>query len=267
MNTQIIFNGDTIHTETNTNIILHGNSTVKDKLDNFQPVTMSAFGEQLANAPSLAEVCRLMHHNYTFAKDMVDGVEWKIVGNPSADSTHAATGSALHTSNGNYIYRVLNLGSASVRVDFDLFCTDAGKILFRIIDQSTAAANGATRPDYRFSVNSDGFFTAQYYLQTASQKAWPNQGSYEWKNAAVLKSALTLSFKLNSVKSVFLLFNYQDKTLKVGLDGVTVVSSDVNAFPMPNKKYQIRLGNTAEAWIDNFSLTYGSNVFSQLDFD
>ena len=259
MNTQIIFNGDTIHPETDTNIILHGNSTVKDILDNFHPVTMSAFGQKLVNAPSLAEVARLIHHNYSFAKDMIDNVEWKIVGNPSADSTHAKTGSALHTTNNNYIYRTLKLGAYTFYCDFDLFCTDAGKILFQIYD-NTAAGSGVTRHFYRLFIDEDGYLQFKYQTQTS------DTGTWAWKSI-ITQLTKTFSFKVDSVKHIWLRFDKEDSSVGVSVDGYNWDWSDPNTVPISNKSWYVYLGVTAEAWIDNFKLTNNDVVVSQLDFE
>ena len=266
MNNRIIFNGETVHPETDTNIILHGDSTVKDILDNFSAVPMSAFGEQLANAASLAEVARLIHQNYSFAKDMIDNVEWKIVGSPSVDNTHAKTGTALHTSNGNYIYRTLKFGADTVVFDFDLFCTDAGKILFQIYDNTATPSPITTvvyRNWYRLLINSDGCLQFKYLWQQHNNVA----GSGWMWQPVTTKLTKNFSFTVDSVKHIALCFDKSDNSIGVQVDGGNWSWSAENTVPISNKTWYVYLGNTAEAWFDNFTLTNNDVVVSQLDFE
>lgn len=258
MDAQIIFNDETVHPETTTDLILHGNSNVKDVLDNFRAVPMSDFGKKLADAPSLAEVCRLMHHNYTFAKDLVDSVEWKIVGNPSVDNDQ------LHVSNGNYIWRTLKLGAYTFDVDFDISCTDSNKIIFQLYDNITTAAANAVRHWYRLLITADGYLQFRYITQSAVTNAGA-AGNYWW-DSAVTKLTKTFDFKTDEPSHITLRFDKSDSTAGVKVNGGSWDWTNASSVPVSNKSWRVYLGNTADALIDNFVLTNDSTVVSNLDF-
>lgn len=256
MNTQIIFNGDTLHAETTTDLILHGNSTAKDILDNFNAVPMSTFGQKLAGADSLAEVCRLMHHNYSFAKDAVDEVEWKIVGSPSVDN------GKLHVSNGNYIWRSLKLGADTFFVDFDIVCSDSNKIIFQLYDNTAVPSTGtAVRHLYRLLVNSDGNIQFNYITQSGSYHGL----TWRW-DSAVTRLTHDSGFPVSNANHIVLWFDKTDSSIGVSVNGGSYSWSDPNTCPISNKTWRVYLGNTADALIDNFILTNNDVVVSQLDF-
>lgn len=269
MNAQMIYNDETVHPETITDLILHGDSTAKDILDNFQGVPMSEFGQKLATAASFAEVCRLMHHNYTFAKDLTDSVEWNINGAPVKDSTHAAAATALHTSNQNYIWRPLKFGDTNFTVEFDAYCTDLNtdpnRNFFRIYDNIAKATAGAVRHYYILYINDNNQVEFRYLIQNAVTNAGAG-GSYWW-GALVEKAAAYPQKSLNSVKHIKLTCDKSNNRFGVSVDNSSFVYTDSGSTPIANKTWQIWLGGTAEAWIDNFKFTNNSTVVSELDFN
>lgn len=257
MNTQIIFNGDILHAETTTDLILHGNSTAKDILDNFNAVPMSAFGQKLAGADSLAEVCRLMHHNYSFAKDIIDEVEWKIVGTPSVDNDK------LHVSNGNYIWRSLKLGADTFYIDFDIVCSDSDKIIFQLYDNTASPTSGtAVRHWYRLIVNSDGNLQFNYLTKSGVY----NGGHWAWDSAFTTRLTHDSGFPVSNANHINLCFDKSDSSIGLAVNGGAYSWSDPDTCPVLNKSWRVYLGNTADALIDNFILTNNDVVVSQLDF-
>ena len=258
MDTQIIFNDETVHPETTTDLILHGNSNVKDVLDNFRAVPMSDFGKKLADAASLAEVCRLIHQNYTFAKDSVDNVEWKIVGNPSIDNDQ------LHVSNSKYIWRTLKLGAYTFDVDFDINCNDSNKIIFQLFDNTalptSGYAYGTYRHWYRLLISSDGYLQFKYIYQVSTY----NNG-YTW-GATTQSLTKTFDYKVADAYHITLRFDKSDSTAGLKVNGGSWNWTDANSVPVSNKSWRVYLGYSADALIDNFVLTNDSTVVSKLDF-
>ncbi len=265
MNTQIYIEDNLIHPETTTDLIIHNNSNAKDILDK----NTSDFGRKILNAQSFAEVCRLLHHNYTFAKDSIDEVEWTITGAPSADSTHAKTGSALHATNGNYIYRKLNFGGdSSFTVEFDCYCNEANKIFFQIFDNTALPADNvktaATRRWYRLTTDANGYVGARYVYQISRDYNSSAAYQWDWGNAAVTDNTLESNFKLNSVKHIKIEYTHTNQIFKVYVDGSSLGDLDRS---VANKNWLVYLGYTAECWIDNFAMTFNGVDISALDFE
>ena len=109
-----------IYPETSADMVKYSDTTLKDAFDNYTPFEMSDFGKSLSRSSSLAEACRKMHINYFFAKDLIDNVVWNVVGAPET------VNQKLHATNGNYIWRTLNLGAYDFECDFDLSLGSAG---------------------------------------------------------------------------------------------------------------------------------------------
>lgn len=270
MDKQIYVDDKLIHPQTRTDLIIHGNTTAKDILDNASPVVASAFGHKILNAQSFAEVCRLLHHNYTFAEDTVDGVKWTIIGAPSADSTHAATGTALHATNGNYIYRKLNFGADDFNIEFDLYCDDINKIFFQIFDNTALPATNtptaARRNWYRLCVDNNGYLNFKYIYQIS--RDYNSSAAYyqwDWGNAAVTSVNISSNKILaGSITHIKIAYTHTLQRFYIYADGQFLLDGGV---AVASKNWLVYLGYSADCYIDNFSMDFVGVDLSGLDFE
>ena len=233
-NSQIILDDKLILPQSIAENIIYSDTTLKNAFDNYSPITMSNFGKNICKCSSLADVCRLFHINYFFAKDIIDNVVWNITGNPTVDNQK------LHSTNGNYIYRPLALGAYDLICEFDLTCSDINKVAFQFLDGFSP---------------SNGNLIIYHYSRSYTYGAW--NSDYKYYANAVLGSCSNQ----NHVKITF------DKTnnyWQIYLGGS--LRYDYTAG-MSSRNWRVCLGTSADCYIDNFSLTYNSNIISELNFD
>ena len=249
LNSQIFLDDKLILPQSKADNIIYSDTTLKNAFDNYNPITMSNFGKNICKCSSLADVCRLFHLNYFFAKDIADNVVWNIAGNPTVDNQK------LHSSNANYIYRTLALGSYDLSCEFDLASSDLGnKIVFQFFD-GFSPSHGSTYYRIQLRLNADGELTLYAFSNSYTYGAWNSDYKY-FANNIVLGKFSSAHVKFSYTKSSNSWSVYLNNSLKSSF-----------TLNMPARNWGVYLGLTADCYIDNFSLSYNSNIISELDFD
>lgn len=249
LNSQIFLDDKLILPQSIAENIIYSDTTLKNAFDNYNPITMTNFGKNICKCSSLADVCRLFHLNYFFAKDIIDNVVWNISGNPTVDNQK------LHSTANNYIYRTFALGAYDLEINLDLTCSDSDKVIFQIFD-NLSPVNGAVRHWLRLATDSDGQVYFRYLYQTT--------GTNQYWSDPVVTAANILLGNCSSQQHIKFGFNKSGGYWNAGLGGYYAYAFDYN---MAARNWIVYLGFTADCYIDNFSLSYNSNIISELDFD
>ena len=242
-----------IYPETSADMVKYSDTTLKDAFDNYTPFEMSDFGKGLSRSSSLAELCRKMHINYFFAKDLIDNVVWNIVGAPETENQK------LHATNNNYIWRAFTLGAYSSVCEFDLTCADPNKVIFQFFDNVAWVQTAAvTRHWVRLATDSDGQLCFRYIYQSK------NNGNVAW-NSAVTAQDIPVGYA-NTQKHINLTYIASNPgEWRIFFNNST--SYQTFNYTMATRSWRVYLGYTADCTIDNFSLYYNGDKISELDFD
>ena len=242
LDSQIILDDHLIHPKTKAENVIYSDTTLKNAFDNYSPITMSNFGKKIIKCNNLADLSRL-------AKDNIDYVIWSVNGYPSVDNLK------LHCSENNYIYRNFTLGAADLTCEFDLSCSDPNKIVFHF-DNNQAAVSTANVYRYwiRLATNADGILCAQYISRFCNKGAWANP---------VINQDVEIG-DCSTQTHIKIIYETADNKWAFYLNGS---SKGLITYTMATRSWGVYLGYTADCIFDNFTLTYDSNIISQLDFN
>ena len=254
LNSQIFLDDNLILPESIADNIIYSDTTLKNAFDNYNPITMSNFGKNICKCSSLADVCRLFHINYFFAKDIIDNVVWNITGNPTVDNQK------LHSTNANYIYRTFALGAYDLEINLDLTCSDSDKVIFQIFDNTTATGGGVYRHRIKLVTDSNGIV---YFRYTTQQDYHTGSGVIGWYSENTVKNISVGD--CSTKKHIKIFYHKLDNSWSIYLNGSLI--QDYFTYNMSARSWLVYLGLTADCTFDNFKLTYNSNIISELDFD